>query len=76
MKVFFKISFHTKNDLKKKSDVQLSYVHECRIRGFFYNIDSLHVYLMQYVNRNLFENEKQTQLFQMLLEKYPYLNPN
>jgi hypothetical protein len=24
----------------------------------------------------LFENEKQTQLFQMLLEKYPYLNPN
>ncbi len=31
---------------------------------------------MQYANRNLFENEKQTQLFQKFWEKYPYLNPN
>jgi len=31
---------------------------------------------MKYDNQNLFENEKQTQLFQMFLEKYPYLNPN
>ncbi len=31
---------------------------------------------MKYANKNLFENEKQTQLFQIFLEKYPYLNPN
>jgi hypothetical protein len=34
------------------------------------------MYLMQYANEILFENEKQTKFFEMFLEKYPYLNLN
>ncbi len=71
-----KILFHIENYLFSKSNAQFSYGGECQIRGLFYNIHSLHVYLTEYVNWNLFENEKQTQLFQNILEKYPYLNPN
>lgn len=45
-------------------------------KRIFYNIDSLNMYLMQYANENLFENEKQTKFFEMFLQKYPYLNLN
>ncbi len=45
-------------------------------RGFLHNVESLQTYLIQYANQILFENEKQTQKFQMFLEKYPYLDSN
>ncbi len=28
-----------------KNNVQFSYIHECQIKGFFYNIESLHIYI-------------------------------
>jgi hypothetical protein len=51
-------------------------VQESQIRGFLHNIESSYAYLMQYANHNLFENEQQTQLVEMLSKKYPYVNPN
>ncbi len=59
-----------------ENDTKNSYVHECQMKGFLHNVESLQTYLIQYANQNLFENEKQTQLFQMFLEKYPYLDSN
>jgi GTP1/Obg family GTP-binding protein len=38
-------------------------------KRIFYNIDSLNMYLMQYANQNLFENENQTKLFENVFEK-------
>jgi hypothetical protein len=49
----------------------VSYVRECQIKRLFHNIDSLNIYLMQYANQILLENEKCTQLTQMFWEKYP-----
>jgi hypothetical protein len=54
--------------MKKKyfqKNIEKSYVCECEIRGFLHNVELLQTYLIQYANQNLFENEKQTQLFQM-----------
>ncbi len=53
----------------------MSYVCECQIKRLIHNIDSLNIYLMQYANQNLLENEKCTQLIQMFWEKYPNLDP-
>jgi hypothetical protein len=46
------------------------------MKGFLHNVESLQTYLIQYANRNLFKTKKQIQLFQMFLEKYPYLDSN
>ncbi len=48
-----------------QNSIEKSYVRECQIRGFLHNVELLQTYLIQYANQNVFENEKQTQLFQM-----------
>jgi hypothetical protein len=57
---------------KNNNNTKKSYVHECQIMGFLYNVELLQTYLIQYANQNLFENEKQTQLAQKHFKKYPY----
>jgi uncharacterized protein (DUF2461 family) len=52
MKFFFNIllqevSFHDEKDLFLKNNNELLYVHECQIRRFLHNIESLHACLMQ-----------------------------
>jgi len=56
-----------------ENNVVKSYVHECQIKGFLHNVESLKTHLVQHANQNLFENEKQTQVFQMF---FPYLDSN
>jgi hypothetical protein len=48
-----------------QNSIEKSYVRECQIRGFLHNVELLQTYLIQYENQNLFENKKQTQLFQI-----------
>jgi hypothetical protein len=52
-----------------QNNIEKSYVRECQIRGFLHNVELLQTYLIQYANQNVFENEKQTQLFQMFFLK-------
>jgi len=47
-----------------ENNTKNSFVHECQMKGFLHNVESLQTYLIQYANRNLFENEKQIQFFQ------------
>jgi hypothetical protein len=47
----------------------LSYVRECQIKRLFHNIASLNIYLMQYANKSLLENEKCTQFIQCFEKK-------
>jgi hypothetical protein len=47
MKLFFNIllqevSFHDEKYLFSKNNIELLYVHECQIRGFLHNVESLH----------------------------------
>jgi hypothetical protein len=47
MKLFFNILlqevyFHDEKDLFSKNNIELLYVHECQIRGFLHNVESLH----------------------------------
>jgi hypothetical protein len=55
--------------IKFQNSIKKSYVRECQIRGFLHNVELLQTYLIQYENQNLFENEKQTQLFQIFFKK-------
>jgi len=71
-----KITFCNEKKLFFENNTKKSYVCECQIRGFLHNVELLQTYLIQYASLNLFENEKQTQFFQMFLEKYPYLDSN
>ncbi len=50
-------------------------MHECQIQGLLPNLESLERFLHQYVTQNLFDNEKQTQLYKKTLKLHPYLNP-
>jgi hypothetical protein len=59
------------NKIHFQNSIEKSYVRECQIRGFLDNVELLQTYLIQYANQNLFENEKQTQPFQ--IKKYIYI---
>jgi hypothetical protein len=69
-----KIPFHYEKNLNSNSNIHQSYVYECQIQNRLPNLESLHNFLHQYVTQNLFENEKQTQLFNKMLELHPYLD--
>jgi predicted metal-dependent hydrolase len=64
------------NKIHFQNSIEKSYVRECQIRGFLDNVELLQTYLIQYANQNLFENEKQTQPFQIKKYIYPNLNSN
>lgn len=59
-----------------QNSIEKSYVRECQIRGFLHNVELSQTYLIHYANQNLFENGKQTQLFQIKKNIYPNLNSN
>jgi len=69
-----KITFHNEEKIYFENNNEKSYVRECQIKEFLHNVESLQTYFIQYANQNLFENEKQTQLFQMFVEKFPCLD--
>ncbi len=56
-----------------KNNLEFSYVHECQIRGFFNDIESLHVF-DTICWLNLFWKWKTNTTFHMLLKSYPYLD--
>jgi hypothetical protein len=81
MKVFFynvllqKIPFCDEKKLLSNCNIHQSYVYECQIQNLLPNLESLHNFLHHYTTQNLFKNEKQTQLFNKMLELHPYLDP-
>jgi len=60
------------NKIHCQKSIEKSYVRECQIRGFLHNVELLQTYLIQYANQNLFENEKQTHLFQIYISKFKF----
>jgi len=60
--------------LLSKNNFEFLYVRECQLKGVLQHNGDLQTYLLQYANRMFFENEKQTQLFELFWEKYPYLH--
>ncbi len=69
-----KIPFHDEKNLLSNCNIHQSYVYECQIQNWLPNLESLHKFLQQYVTLNIFEDEKQTQLFNKMLELHPYLD--
>ncbi len=57
-----------------ENNFEFSYLQECQFKGILQHHETLQTYLLQYANRNLFENEKKTQVFELFWEKYPYLH--
>jgi len=67
----FLIVFYCKRKCNEKNifsenNTKNSYVHECQMKGFLHNVESLQTYLIQYANQNLFENEKKFNFFKCL----------
>ncbi len=57
-----------------KNNFEFSYLQECQLKGNLQHHEIVQTYLLQYTNRISFENEKQTQLFELFWEKYLYLH--
>jgi hypothetical protein len=70
-----KLPFCDEKNLLSNRNIHQSYVYERQIQNLLPNLESLHNFLHHYATRNLFENEKQTQLFNKMLELHPYLDP-
>jgi hypothetical protein len=69
-----KIPFRDEKNLLSNCNIHQSYVYECQIWNWLPNLESLHNFFNQYATLSLFENEKQTQLFNKILELHPYLD--
>jgi hypothetical protein len=51
-----------------------SYYHECFVRGIVKTIDCLQDFISEYGKRNLYDEGKQNQMYNKLLEKHPFEN--
>ncbi len=51
-----------------------SYYHECFVRGIVKTFNCLQDLIFEYGKRNLYDDEKQNQIYNKLLEKHPFEN--
>jgi hypothetical protein len=76
---FFKILlnnvvFFKEHELKSPTNLAGSYYHECFFHGIVKTLECLQDLISEYGKRNLYDDEKQNQIYNKLLEKHLFEN--
>jgi len=68
------VAFFKERELISPTNLAGSYYHECFVRGIVKTFDCLQDLISEYGKRNLYDDEKQNQIYNKLLEKHPFEN--
>ncbi len=75
---FFNILLNNVSSKERKlispTNLARSYYHECFVRGIVNFFNCLQDFMFEYGKRNLYDDEKQNQIYNKLLEKHPFEN--
>jgi len=70
----FNILLNKERKLISPRDLVRSYYHECFVCGIVNTLNCLQDLMFEYVKRNVYDDEKQNQIYNKLLEKHPLEN--
>ncbi len=68
------VVFFKERELISPTNLSRSYYHECFVRGIVKTLNCLQDLISEYGKRNLYDDEKQNQIYNKLLEKHPFEN--
>jgi hypothetical protein len=68
------VAFYKECELISPTNLARSYYHECFVRGIVKTFNCLQDLISEYGKRNLYDDEKQNQIYNKLLEKHPFEN--
>jgi len=68
------VAFFKEHELISPTNLAGSYYHECFVRGIVKTLNCLRDFMFEYGKRNLYDDEKQNQKYNKLLEKHPFEN--
>ncbi len=68
------VDFFKEHDLISPTNLVGSYYHECFVHGIVKILNCLQDFVSEYGKRNLYDDEKENQIYNKLLEKHPFEN--
>ncbi len=68
------VVFLKEHELISPTNLTGSYYHECFVHGIVKTLDCLQDFISEYEKKNLYDDEKQNQIYNKLLEKHPFEN--
>jgi len=68
------VTFLKERELISPTNLAGSYYHECFVHGIVKTFNCLQDLISEYGKRNLYDDEKQNQIYNKLLEKHPFEN--